>query len=194
MFVDLIQAVAVGLILSSILFMKQMSDQLGSEVKILPIKENCRQWWKENIPDSIADKIYVKHFPGPIFFGFAPALLAMAESLPDIRVVIFRMMNVPNIDQTGLYALEEVVLSLEKRNIAVVITGLQKQPYRMLQRINMVPGLIPENYIFDEIEDCIQWLGEELRKSAGGEEAFFDMIGNKALVKSSLKYPLKYRM
>ena len=194
MFVDLIQAVAVGLILSSILFMKQMSDQLGSEVKILPIKENCRQWWKENIPDSIADKIYVKHFPGPIFFGFAPALLAMAESLPDIRVVIFRMMNVPNIDQTGLYALEEVVLSLEKRNIAVVITGLQKQPYRMLQRINMIPGLIPENYIFDEIEDCIQWLGEELRKSAGGEEAFFDMIGNKALVKSPLKYPLKYRM
>ena len=194
MFVDLIQAVAVGLILSSILFMKQMSDQLGSEVKILPIKENCRQWWKENIPDSIADKIYVKHFPGPIFFGFAPALQAMAESLPDIRVVIFRMMNVPNIDQTGLYALEEVVLSLEKRNIAVVITGLQKQPYRMLQRINMVPGLIPENYIFDEIEDCIQWLGEELRKSAGGEEAFFDMIGNKALVKSPLKYPLKYRM
>ena len=194
MFVDLIQAVAVGLILSSILFMKQMSDQLGSEVKILPIKENCRQWWKENIPDSIADKIYVKHFPGPIFFGFAPALLAMAQSLPDIRVVIFRMMNVPNIDQTGLYALEEVVLSLEKRNIAVVITGLQKQPYRMLQRINMVPGLIPENYIFDEIEDCIQWLGEELRKSAGGEEAFFDMIGNKALVKSPLKYPLKYRM
>ena len=190
MFVDLIQAVAVGLILSSILFMKQMSDQLGSEVKILPIKENCRQWWKENIPDSIADKIYVKHFPGPIFFGFAPALLAMAQSLPDIRVVIFRMMNVPNIDQTGLYALEEVVLSLEKRNIAVVITGLQKQPYRMLQRINMVPGLIPENYIFDEIENCIQWLGEELRKSAGGEEAFFDMIGNKALVKS----PLKYRM
>ena len=190
MFVDLIQAVALGLILSSILFMKQMSDQLGSEVKILPIKENCRQWWKENIPDSIADKIYVKHFPGPIFFGFAPALQAMAESLPDIRVVIFRMMDVPNIDQTGLYALEEVVLSLEKRNIAVVITGLQKQPYRMLQRINMVPGLIPENYIFDEIEDCIQWLGEELRQSAGGEEAFFDMIGNKAPVKS----PLKYRM
>ena len=189
-FVDLIQAVAVGLILSSILFMKQMSDQLGSEVKILPIKENCRQWWKENIPDSIADKIYVKHFPGPIFFGFAPALQAVAESLPDIRVVIFRMMNVPNIDQTGLYALEEVVLSLEKRNIAVVITGLQKQPYRLLERINLVPGLIPENYIFDEMEDCIQWLGEELRKSAGGEEAFFDMIGNKAPVKS----PLRYRM
>ena len=177
-FVDLIQAVAVGLILSSILFMKQMSDQLSSEVKVLPLKENCRQWWKENIPESIADNIYVKHFPGPLFFGFAPALQAMAESLPNIRVVIFRMMNVPHIDQTGLYALEEVILSLEKRNIAVVMTGLQTQPYLMLKRINLVPGLIPKNYLFDKFEDCIQWLGEELRKSTtGNEEAFFEELG-----------------
>ena len=190
-FVDLIQAVAVGLILSSILFMKQMSDQLSSEVKVLPLKENCRQWWKENIPDSIANKIYVKHFPGPIFFGFAPALQAMADSLPDVRVVVFRMMNVPYIDQTGLYALEEVVLSLEKRNIAVVITGLKNQPYRMLQRINLVPGLIPENYLFDKVEDCIQWLGEKLEKSAGGEQVFFEELND---FRGKNKVPVKYRM
>ena len=190
-FVDLIQAVAAGLILSSILFMKQMSDQLSSEVKILPIKENCRQWWKENIPDSIAEKIYVKHFPGPIFFGFAPALQAMADSLPDVRVVVFRMMNVPYIDQTGLYALEEVVLSLEKRNIAVVITGLKNQPYRMLQRINLVPGLIPENYLFDKVEDCIQWLGEKLEQSEGGEQVFFEELND---FKGKHKVPVKYSM
>ena len=190
-FVDLIQAVATGLILSSILFMKQMSDQLSSEVTILPIKENCRQWWKENIPDSIAEKIYVKHFPGPIFFGFAPALQAMADSLPDVRVVVFRMMNVPYIDQTGLYALEEVVLSLEKRNIAVVITGLKNQPYRMLQRINLVPGLIPENYLFDKVEDCIQWLGEKLEQSEGGEQVFFEELND---FKGKHKVPVKYSM
>ena len=190
-FVDLIQAVATGLILSSILFMKQMSDQLSSEVTILPIKENCRQWWKENIPDSIAEKIYVKHFPGPIFFGFAPALQAMADSLPDVRVVVFRMMNVPYIDQTGLYVLEEVVLSLEKRNIAVVITGLKNQPYRMLQRINLVPGLVPENYLFDKVEDCIQWLGEKLEQSEGGEQVFFEELND---FRGKYKVPVKYSM
>ena len=62
--------------------------------------------------------------------------------------------------QTGLYSLEEVILNLEKRNIAVVITGLKNQPYRILQRINLVPGLVPENYLFDKVEDCIQWLGK----------------------------------
>ena len=39
MFVDLIQAVAVGMILSSILFMKQMSDQGSRRVTISPLRE-----------------------------------------------------------------------------------------------------------------------------------------------------------
>ena len=100
----------------------------------------------------------------------------MADKLPDVRVVVLRMMNVPNIDQTGLYALEEVVLGMHKRNIAVVITGLQNQPYRMLQRINLIPGLIPESYLFDKVEDCIQWLGEELRQTTGSDQAFFEKL------------------
>lgn len=190
-FVDLIQAVAAGLILSSILFMKQMSDQLGREVKIIPLKEVDREtpWADENIPDSIADNIYVKHLSGPLFFGFAPAFQAMAESLPDIRVVIFRMKHVPHIDQTGLYAMEEVILSLEKRNIAVVLTGLQAQPLRMLQRINVVPGLIPESYLFDTFKECVRWLGEEFRHSPEREELFFEELG----ITRSPKVPVKYR-
>ena len=43
----------------------------------------------------------------------------MSANLPDmINVVIFRMKYVPIIDQTVLYALEEAVMALEKRNIA----------------------------------------------------------------------------
>ena len=35
-----------------------------------------------------------------------------------------------------------------------------------------------KNYLFDKFEDCIQWLGEELRKSTtGNEEAFFEELG-----------------
>jgi SulP family sulfate permease len=191
-FVDLIQAVAAGMILSSILFMKQMSDQIGREVKISPLKDIPREtpWADENIPDSIADKIYVKHFPGPLFFGFAPAFQAMAESLPDIRVVIFRMKYVPHIDQTGLYAMEEVILALEKRNIAVVLTGLQSQPLRMLQRINVVPGLIPESYLFDQFEECVRWLVDEFRRSPEKEEVFFEELGKTR----RQKIPVKYRL
>ena len=191
-FVDLIQAVAAGMILSSILFMKEMSDQIGREVKIYPLKEYTSEtpWADESIPDSIVDKIYVKHFSGPLFFGFAQAFQTMAEKLPDIRVVIFRMKYVPHIDQTGLYAMEEVILSLEKRNIAVVITGLQNQPHRMLQRINIIPGLIPENYLFDRFEHCIRWLEDELRKSPENEEMFFEELSRIRRQKIQPRYRL----
>ena len=179
-FVDLIQAVAAGMILSSILFMKQMSDQGGRRVTISPLRDYLKEvpWDDENIPASITDKIFVKHLDGPLFFGFAPAFQEMAKTLPDILVVIFRMKRVPYIDQTGLYALEEVIMDLEKRGIAVVMTGLKAQHVRMLRRINLIPGLIPERYLFKTFEDCIDWLNQELSDSDLSDmHRFFDDLG-----------------
>ncbi len=179
-FVDLIQAVAAGMILASILFMKQMSDQGGRRVTISPLRDYLKEvpWNDENIPASITNKIFVKHLDGPLFFGFAPAFQEMTKTLPDILVVIFRMKRVPYIDQTGLYALEEVVMDLEKRGIAVVMTGLKAQHVRMLRRINLIPGLIPERYLFKTFKDCIDWLNQELSDSDLSDmHRFFDDLG-----------------
>jgi sulfate permease, SulP family len=176
-FVDLIQAVAAGMILASVLFMKQMSDQVGRRVTISPLRDYLKElpWDDENIPSSITDKIYVKHLDGPLFFGFAPAFQEIAKTLPDIRVVIFRMKRVPHIDQTGLYALEEVIMDLEKRGIATVMTGLKDQHLRMLKRINIIPGLIPEKYLFKTFKDCIEWLNQELNDTDLSDmHRFFD--------------------
>lgn len=184
-FVDLIQAVAVGMILSSILFMKQMSDQGSRRVAISPLREFTKDlpWADENIPPEITDKIYVKHLDGPLFFGFAPSFQEMAKTLPDAKVVIFRMKRVPHIDQTGLYALEEVVMDLEKRGIAVVMTGLKKQHLRMLKRIHLIPSLIPEKYLFKTFAECIEWLNQELSDTNLSDmHQFFDELNKKEKV------------
>ena len=184
-FVDLIQAVAVGMILSSILFMKQMSDQGSRRVTISPLREFTKDlpWADESIPPGIIDKIYVKHLDGPLFFGFAPAFMELAKTLPDIKVVIFRMKRVPHIDQTGLYALEEVVQDLEKRGIAVVMTGLKKQHLRMLKRIHLIPSLIPEKYLFKTFAECIEWLNQELNDADLSDmHLFFDDLTKKEKV------------
>jgi SulP family sulfate permease len=192
-FVDLIQAVAAGMILASVLFMKQMSDQGGRRVTISPLREYAKElpWSDENIPSNIIDKIYVKHLDGPLFFGFAPAFQEIAKTLPDIRVVIFRMTRVPHIDQTGLYALEDVVMGLEKRGIATVMTGLKDQHLRMLRRINLIPGLIPEKYLFKTFEDCIEWLNQELNDADLSDmHRFFDDLEKGESKKLSPKYRL----
>jgi sulfate permease, SulP family len=185
-FVDLIQAVAAGMILSSILFMKKMGDQIGNELKVFPLRE---EMGTEVLPKNISEKIYINHFDGPLFFGFARAFQEAAEKLPDIKMVVLRMNGVPHIDQSGLYALEEVISTLEKRSIQVLITGLKKQPKRMLHRINIVPGLLSERNLFPSFEDFINWLKGEVR-DFGDSDEFFDDLCNWENEKVGIKYRL----
>ena len=193
-FVDLIQAVAAGMILASILFMKQMSDLVTRELRISSLSNYRKElpWKDENVPSDIIDKIYVKHLDGPLFFGFAPAFQDVTKTLPNIRVVIFRMEKVPYEDQTGLYSLEEVISTLEGKGIAVLMTGLQHQPLRMMKRINLIPGMIPEAYHFLTFADCMAWLEEELldREMEDMHEFFDDLQEAKRKRQTQLKYRL----
>jgi hypothetical protein len=56
----------------------------------------------------------------------------------------------------------------------------------MLRRINLIPGLIPEQYLFPTFSKCIEWLDEEL---SGREKAdmhqFFDDLNDREKMKLS---------
>ncbi|MEA1917272.1 MAG: SulP family inorganic anion transporter [Campylobacterota bacterium] len=160
-FVDLLQAVAVGMVMASILFMKQTGDtaeQNSSSSSLSDFKDIHLLDDEKDIIENIKDQIYIQHFDGAIFFGFTAHFNEMVRSLPDVSVVIFRMHNVPNIDQSGMYAIEDAVLELEKKGITVVITGIRKQPEDMLRNIKLIPDLIPQEHIFEKFEDAISEL------------------------------------
>lgn len=160
-FVDLLQAVAVGMMLASVLFMKKMSDIVENTSELVSIKQfdDEGNWSDESIiPAELANKIYIKHFEGPLFFGFANAFQSMLRALPDVNIVILRMPKVPYIDQTGLYAVEDAVLAMQEKNIIVLITGIQAQPLDMLKKVSLVPDVIPESHIFEDFPSCIKQL------------------------------------
>jgi SulP family sulfate permease len=78
--------------------------------------------------------------------------------------LIIRMDRVPHIDQTGLYAMEETLFDLNKKGLQVVIVGLQSQPEDMLRSIDIIPDLIPENQLFENMDIGLSWLKKELNK------------------------------
>ena len=82
------------------------------------------------------------------FFGFTSYFSQIIADLPEVKMVVLRMKNVPYIDQSGMYAIEDAVLELEKRDIEVFITGIQKQPEDMLRRIKLIPEVIEEEFSF----------------------------------------------
>lgn len=82
-------------------------------------------------------------------------------------------------------------MDLEKRGIATVMTGLKDQHIRMLRRINLIPGLIPERYLFKTFKDCIEWLNRELNDADLSDmHRFFDDLEKGESKKLSPRYRL----
>lgn len=166
-FVGLIEAVAFGLILASILFMKKISDVVEKRTKIAPLKEFSRElpWADEgSIIDRIGNRVFIKHLDGPLFFGFASRFQEMLQALPEVEVVVIRMDKVPYVDQSGLYAMEDAVMDLQSQNIKVVFTDLHGQPLDMFERFNLIPGLVEKEFCFENFSACSTWLEEYLQE------------------------------
>ena len=164
-FGSLINAVAIGIILASLLFMKRSSDQAeqGTSVTALAGIEG-EDIWEDELTDypSLRSCVYIKHLYGPMFFGFTSHFQDLIKNLDQgICSLIIRMDRVPHIDQSGLYAMEEAIHDLSCRGITVLLTGLQPQPCDMLRSIDVIPDLLPEEQLFDHFEDSVTWLRDK---------------------------------
>ncbi|MHA7844259.1 MAG: SulP family inorganic anion transporter [Winogradskyella sp.] len=161
-FGSLIQAVGIGLLLASLLFMKRASDigEKGMEVGTIAGFDGEKPWQDEvEFYEEYKDKVYIKHLYGPLFFGFTSHFQEEIKNIPEqVKALIIRMDRVPYIDQSGLYALENAVLELEQRGIQVLLTAVQEQPKDKLVSIDIVPDLISESHIFKNIGGAFDYL------------------------------------
>jgi SulP family sulfate permease len=171
-FGNLLHAVGVGVVLACVLFMKKSSDlvERGSSLKAMSSFDGEETWDDEGgAYKKYKNKIFIKHLYGPLFFGFTFRFQELIQELKsDIQVLIIRMDEVPYIDQSGLYALEEAILDLQRDNIVVVFAALQIQPHDMLTSIGVIPILVPEMHVFDSFSDCEVWLKQNLSSDKDG--------------------------
>ncbi len=165
-FVDLITAVGLGMTLSVFLFMTKMGA-IGEEkivlfpLRALKVRKPCDLQEEFILPQDTLDHVYIKTFSGPVFFGFSQYLIDNLKQLPSVKVLIFEMNRVPYLDQSAAHALELVFEYMRKRGIRTFLANANSQPLSMLRAVDLVPRLIPEDHIFEDIFDCIQSLEEE---------------------------------
>lgn len=162
-FVGLLEAVAIGMLLASILFMKAISDVVEHRTVSAPLTSYSSEIpWSDEIGllEKVGSKVYIKHLDGPLFFGFASRFQEMSKVMPGVKVVVFRMKKVPYIDQSGMLAMEEAVLDLQRQGITVAMTGLQQQPKAMLEGIKLIPNILPNHLVFKNFDACADWLRE----------------------------------
>lgn len=158
-FWNLVYAVGIGLVIASLMFMKKIGDLTAkrSDVKKL---ETEKAWADEkDFPASLKEEVFIKHIKGPLFFGTTSDFQQLLLQIPaEAKAVIIRLGRMQYMDQSGLYAMEDAVLTLQRHNIMVLFTGILDQPRYMMERIDIIPDLVPPEHMFENFEDCVAWL------------------------------------
>tara|TARA_R110002073_G_scaffold296322_1_gene462307 strand:- start:16698 stop:18560 length:1863 start_codon:yes stop_codon:yes gene_type:complete len=157
-FWNLVNAVGIGLVIASLVFMKRIGDLTAERSDVKSLKEE--PWADEiGLTKGLREEIFIKHIKGPLFFGSTSDFQALAKQIPaSASTIIIRMDRMQYIDQSGLYALEDIIVDLKKDGKNVLFVDVQKQPRYMLERIDMIPDLISEECIFDSFKDSLQWM------------------------------------
>ena len=160
-FVDLIQAVGIGMVLAALMFMKKMGDRLAEDSRLTSLEDTDDKTWADefDLPKELAEEVFVKHLDGPLFFGSSNEFQRLTMQVPATAShVILRMDEVPYIDQSGLYTLEEVIRGYQARGVKVLVVGLQTQPLMRMRSIGLLEALVPKAQIFSNMRDCIRYV------------------------------------
>ena len=156
---NLVYAVGIGLVIASLMFMKKIGDLTAkrSDVKSL-LKEKA--WVDEaNFPKNLKDKVFIKHIKGPLFFGSTSDFQQLIKQIPDTAsIVIIRMGRMQYIDQSGLYALEDALVDLAKEGKTIILVNILEQPRYLLEKIDIIPDLVPKDQIFNTFDKSIEWI------------------------------------
>ncbi len=147
-FFDLVIAIQMGIILSSFVLMKRMSDATTVEVA----NEMFNNQYNE--PEEMFDDelpilpkgatMYEIH--GPLFFGATQTFQDTMARLPDRpKVLILRMRHVPFIDATGIYRLMEIIKKFADQNTHVVLSGVNNKVFLDLEKADIYSILHKEN-------------------------------------------------
>lgn len=165
---NLVYAVGVGLLLASLIFMKKMGDYTASQSKVTSMGESNEldePWPDEgNFPKNLREEVFVKRLEGPLFFGSTTGFQNLSTQVPSSAThIILRMGKVPYIDQSGLYALEDILFDLTRRNVKVFIVGLKKQPEYLIRKIDIIPDLVPEDHLFDTIRSSFVFIDKNVK-------------------------------
>ena len=159
-FFDLVLAVEVGLIAAGVLFIKRMS-----ELSLGKVPES--EAFPPGTPLELTKQIAVYRIDGPVFFGAAERFVTFLRDEPEVKYLILRMRFVPNMDTTGLVALEDIYQDLKRHGCRLLLSGLQLDVQKLLERTGFLDKIGREN-CFETTDAAICTLNPDLEACQAG--------------------------
>ena len=146
---DLVTAIAAGMTITVVLFMKMVSE----ETEVKGWKYYCDEYSEVTHLRELPKSVRVYEINGPMFFG-------MTDRITDIsvkeftRYLIIRMRGVSSLDSSGMNALENLYEYCKENGVQLIISHANEQPMATMRHAGFV-DLVGEEHFRPNIDDAI---------------------------------------
>ena len=155
---DLVVAIGIGLVLSSLLFMRRMAEV--TTVRRWEATAGAADRKMKPIPEGTI----VYEFNGPMFFAGADKLLAFALE-EDTRALILRMGGVPAVDSTAMDHLEKLQQECEAKNVRLILSRVPEYTLGIMKKDGFYAKVGAENFA-PGIDEALQIAAKHCAASA----------------------------
>jgi SulP family sulfate permease len=136
-FVNVITAVGVGVVLASLVFVKEMAEIQVNSIRTITDPEHESMFDEETaaLYRQHREKLMFLHLSGLISFGAANNLVRRFTVVSEYEVLIIDLLDVPHIDGSAALALEQVIDHAIDQKRHVIIVGMTFPVARLLGRL-----------------------------------------------------------
>ncbi len=138
-------AIFVGVATSIILYLRKAARPSMVEYEF---DESGTLAEKEEEKARQIPEISIVHVEGDLFFGaaevFREQILRIAGE-PNLKVIILRLRNARHLDATSVMSLEDLYNFMERKECALIVSGVRRDVYRVLKNSGLVEVIGREN-------------------------------------------------
>ncbi|MDN3494889.1 SulP family inorganic anion transporter [Planococcus sp. APC 4015] len=142
---DLIIAVGIGIAAAAFFALRSLAASGGVHREETPLPRR---------PED--ERIALFRLDGALFFGAADRMIDEISRIANVSVVILRLSQLQVLDATGARVITELVQSLERRGITVLIKGIQERHLRVATRVGVISSLRHQNHLFIDLPAAVE--------------------------------------
>jgi SulP family sulfate permease len=169
--IDLMIAVAIGLVIACLLFVKEHISKTiirrkytGDSVH----SKKVRPQQTMSVLEENGHQIKVYELSDSLFFGTCDKLLAEVEKDLDTRCIILDLKRVNTIDLTGTQLIRQMVDLIKDRGNHLLLAYLDIPGDRDKERLRSfmedlgVPGIVGHDHIFPDTDHALEWAEDHI--------------------------------
>lgn len=148
---DLVVAVEAGVAVAAVLALRAVARTASLQREELPETLGSQEEHR-----LLTEHIAVYRIDGALFFGDTHRFLEELTAVADVRVVILRLSGIRMLDTTGAQMLAEVVATLQRKGVVVLLKGLRPAHRRVVEAVGVLAELQHSAHVFDDLDTAIE--------------------------------------